>query len=160
MCLRTGGVKLLDFGIAKAAGENTENTEQGLFKGKLAYVAPAQVLHREEVIAADVSEVEHLHDVRVAEQRSDARFLHEHVDEIRRARSLGEDALDDERLPETLRARHHRAIHLGHTAGADPVQKDVSSEAFGLQRRGACRHNLGVIGGTSEKIKGSNSLFH
>ena len=40
MCLRTGGVKLLDFGIAKAAGENTE---QGLFKGKLAYVAPERI---------------------------------------------------------------------------------------------------------------------
>jgi len=43
MCLRTGGVKLLDFGIAKAAGDNTENTEQGLFKGKLAYVAPERI---------------------------------------------------------------------------------------------------------------------
>jgi serine/threonine protein kinase len=43
MCLRTGGVKLLDFGIAKAAGEQTENTEQGLFKGKLAYVAPERI---------------------------------------------------------------------------------------------------------------------
>src|SRR4051794_11270304 len=43
MCLRTGGGKLLDFGIAKAAGENTENTEQGLFKGKLAYVAPERI---------------------------------------------------------------------------------------------------------------------
>ena len=43
MCLRTGGVKLLDFGIAKAAGDNSENTEQGLFKGKLAYVAPERI---------------------------------------------------------------------------------------------------------------------
>ena len=43
MCLRTGGVKLLDFGIAKAAGEQSENTEQGLFKGKLAYVAPERI---------------------------------------------------------------------------------------------------------------------
>ena len=43
MCLRTGGVKLLDFGIAKAAGDSTENTEQGLFKGKLAYVAPERI---------------------------------------------------------------------------------------------------------------------
>jgi eukaryotic-like serine/threonine-protein kinase len=42
MCLRTGGVKLLDFGIAKA-GDQTENTEQGLFKGKLAYVAPERI---------------------------------------------------------------------------------------------------------------------
>jgi len=36
-------VKLLDFGIAKAAGEQSENTEQGLFKGKLAYVAPERI---------------------------------------------------------------------------------------------------------------------
>jgi eukaryotic-like serine/threonine-protein kinase len=43
MCLRSGGVKLLDFGIAKAAGDQTENTEQGLFKGKLAYVAPERI---------------------------------------------------------------------------------------------------------------------
>ena len=43
MCLRTGGVKLLDFGIAKSADDNTENTEQGLFKGKLAYVAPERI---------------------------------------------------------------------------------------------------------------------
>jgi serine/threonine protein kinase len=43
MCLRAGGVKLLDFGIAKAAGDNSENTEQGLFKGKLAYVAPERI---------------------------------------------------------------------------------------------------------------------
>jgi serine/threonine-protein kinase len=43
MCLRTGGVKLLDFGIAKSADDNTESTEQGLFKGKLAYVAPERI---------------------------------------------------------------------------------------------------------------------
>src|SRR5262245_35743823 len=43
MCLRTGGVKLLDFGIAKASGDQSENTEQGLFKGKLAYVAPERI---------------------------------------------------------------------------------------------------------------------
>ena len=47
MCLRTGGVKLLDFGIAKAARRAArENTEQGLFKGKLAYVAPERIKQR------------------------------------------------------------------------------------------------------------------
>ena len=69
------------------------------------HVAAAQVLHREEVVAADVAEVEHLDDVRVAEQRADARLLHEHVDEVGGARSLGEDALDDEGLPEALARR-------------------------------------------------------
>src|SRR4029079_12783059 len=43
MCRRTGGAKLLDCGIARAAGDNSENTEQGLFKGKLAYVAPERI---------------------------------------------------------------------------------------------------------------------
>jgi serine/threonine-protein kinase len=44
MCLREGGVKLLDFGIAKALNECApENTEQGVFKGKLAYTAPERV---------------------------------------------------------------------------------------------------------------------
>ena len=45
MCLRTGGVKLLDFGIATAADTavGPENSEQGAFKGKIAYIAPERV---------------------------------------------------------------------------------------------------------------------
>ena len=44
MCLRTGGVKLLDFGIAKVFGEaSVEQTQHGLFKGKLAYVPPERI---------------------------------------------------------------------------------------------------------------------
>jgi serine/threonine protein kinase len=44
ICLRAGGVKLLDFGIAKAIGEpEVEKTGQGLFKGKLSYVAPERI---------------------------------------------------------------------------------------------------------------------
>ncbi len=45
MLLRSGGVKLLDFGIAKTQGEFTlgENTETGVCKGKLPYLSPEQV---------------------------------------------------------------------------------------------------------------------
>jgi serine/threonine protein kinase len=44
MCLREGGVKLLDFGIASAVSESViEQTEQGSFKGKLAYIAPERL---------------------------------------------------------------------------------------------------------------------
>ena len=44
MCLREGGVKLLDFGIASALSEaQVENTAQGTFKGKLAYMAPERL---------------------------------------------------------------------------------------------------------------------
>jgi eukaryotic-like serine/threonine-protein kinase len=45
MLTRAGGVKLLDFGIAKTQGEFNlaENTETGVCKGKLPYLAPEQV---------------------------------------------------------------------------------------------------------------------
>jgi len=44
MCLRTGGVKLLDFGIAKTVdASGIESTEKGEFRGKLAYMAPERV---------------------------------------------------------------------------------------------------------------------
>jgi eukaryotic-like serine/threonine-protein kinase len=45
MLLRSGGVKLLDFGIAKTKGEFKvgENTETGVCKGKLPYLSPEQV---------------------------------------------------------------------------------------------------------------------
>ena len=47
MCLRTGGVKLLDFGIAKTVAESgVESTEKGEFRGKLAYMAPERVQDR------------------------------------------------------------------------------------------------------------------
>jgi serine/threonine protein kinase len=45
MLLRAGGVKLLDFGIAKSQGRFSfgENTETGICKGKLPYLSPEQV---------------------------------------------------------------------------------------------------------------------
>lgn len=44
MCLTTGGVKLLDFGIAKALGERGEDPQEAAsFKGKLSYTAPERL---------------------------------------------------------------------------------------------------------------------
>src|SRR5262249_52106657 len=40
----TGQVKLVDFGIAKATSMRGETTEEGVLKGKLAYMAPEQLL--------------------------------------------------------------------------------------------------------------------
>ena len=46
-------------------------------------VAAADVLHRDEVLALDVAELEDLHDVRVVEARRQLRLLDEHADERR-----------------------------------------------------------------------------
>jgi Protein kinase domain len=45
MCLRAGGVKLLDFGVASALGETeSSDAESRAFRGKLSYAAPEYVL--------------------------------------------------------------------------------------------------------------------
>jgi serine/threonine-protein kinase len=54
-----GQVKVVDFGIAKAAGRMTENTRAGVIKGKLAYMSPeqargAEVDRRTDVFAVGV----------------------------------------------------------------------------------------------------------
>ena len=95
-------------------------------------IAPADILHRQEVGPADVAEVEHLHDVRVVQERVDSRLLDEHVDEVRRLRPLGEDSFDDERPLEALHAGHHGAEHLRHPAHSDPIEKDVATEFLRL----------------------------
>jgi serine/threonine protein kinase len=47
MCLREGGVKLLDFGIASAVAEVApQEREEGSFQGKLGYMAPERLRNR------------------------------------------------------------------------------------------------------------------
>lgn len=48
-----GAVKLIDFGIAKAANRGTK-TAVGMLKGKLAYLAPEQVVHKAVDHRADI----------------------------------------------------------------------------------------------------------
>jgi serine/threonine protein kinase len=48
-----GSVKLIDFGIAKAANRGTK-TAVGMLKGKLAYLAPEQVVHKHVDRRADI----------------------------------------------------------------------------------------------------------
>jgi serine/threonine-protein kinase len=44
MVAESGVVKLLDFGVAKALGRSAGETDTGLIRGKLAYLAPEQVV--------------------------------------------------------------------------------------------------------------------
>jgi serine/threonine protein kinase len=58
ICCYGGGVKLIDFGIARAAGKVSQ-TRAGLIKGKVCYMSPEQLReqpmdHRSDIFAAGV----------------------------------------------------------------------------------------------------------
>lgn len=66
-----GQVKIIDFGIAKAASHNT-NTNEGLIKGKLAYMSPEQangevIDHRSDIFSLGIILYELLADKRMFE---------------------------------------------------------------------------------------------
>jgi serine/threonine protein kinase len=57
MLLRAGGVKLLDFGIAKASAalqDGGHTTATGMVKGKLSYLSPEQVKHEAVDVRTDI----------------------------------------------------------------------------------------------------------
>ena len=69
-----GQVKLIDFGIAKAASHNT-TTQEGLIKGKLAYMSPEQangeiIDHRSDIFSTGIILYELLADKRMYEGES------------------------------------------------------------------------------------------
>jgi hypothetical protein len=103
-------------------------------------VAAAQVLHRQEVVTLDLPEVVHLHDVRVLEQRRDARLVDEHLDEVLRGGLLLADALDDELPLETPRSVGDRPVDLGHAPAIDRLYQEVPAEPPALLGLGALIH--------------------
>lgn len=82
MCLRAGGVKLLDFGIAQAIGEMDEDSDpEGGFKGKLGYMAPERLLnapqdHRVDLFALGTVMWEMLTGRRLFYGKSDEEKMH------------------------------------------------------------------------------------
>ena len=66
-------------------------------------VLALDVLHRDEVRAVDLPDVEDLDDVRVRERGRDARLVEEHLDERLVLVHRGQDALDDDELLEARR---------------------------------------------------------
>ncbi len=79
----TGGVKVLDFGIAKAASQ-PHLTKTGVVKGKMAYMAPEQMArkpldHRADIYALGVVLYELLAGARPYEASSELALLHARV---------------------------------------------------------------------------------
>jgi eukaryotic-like serine/threonine-protein kinase len=118
-----GEVKVLDFGIAKA-NRQTEQTEVGVIKGKLRYMAPEQVSGlpadpRTDVFAAGIVLWEALTHQRLWAGVSDAKLLqHAMAGSVPPPRSLAPDAPDElERIclrataPE-MRDRFHSAQEM------------------------------------------------
>ena len=59
------------------------------------------------------------HDVRVIEQRGEARLVEEHANELRVRREVREDPLDDDQRPEPRNVARQREVDLRHPAGGE-----------------------------------------
>ena len=89
-------------------------------------------LHRDEQVPVELSELEHLHDVRVREHRRDPRLVDEHRDELGVVEQRRQDLLDRALFGEPTRTEHPSTKHLGHSATPDALQQEVTAKAARL----------------------------
>jgi len=101
---------------------------------QLAQVRAVHELHREEVLAVDLAQIEDRHDVGMAEADDELALVDEALDELGVARELRQDLLDDDALLEARRAFHLREIDLAHPAGGEPRTEVIAPE----RRRFVC----------------------
>jgi hypothetical protein len=129
-----------------------------------------EILHRDEVAALGLTEVIDVDDVRVLDERRDARFVEQHVDERFLARQVLVHELDDDQLFEARGSALDRQLHLRHAALADPCDQLVTAQLrrtlAGLPRSGhaeivaqtggAIRVGM-TLTGTCERTRSSRS---
>src|SRR5262249_1352825 len=100
------------------------------------------VLHRDvrdAVVLVDVVDVD---DVRVVEQRADARLVEEHLDDPRIVGELGAQPLDHDFLLEAGHRGLPRQVDPGHAAGRQPADERVAAAERGrLEVGGAMPHH-------------------
>ena len=93
-------------------------------------VAAQDVFGRQEVLLADLAEVEHGDDVRVHQAGGHVGL----VDELRHhgllLEQLRTQALDDEAATKALGAEDHRRVDLGHAPLTQPVEQHVAAEGL------------------------------
>ena len=100
-------------------------------RGDAPHVAAEDVLLRQEVLVADLAEVEHRDDVRVDQRRAELGLVDELRHHRRIARQLGAQPLDDEGAAEALGAERHRGEHLRHPPFAEQIEQQVAAEGGG-----------------------------
>ncbi len=97
------------------------------------------VLHRDEVGAAQPPQIEDLNDIGVVEPRGKQRLVDEHPDELRILRVVRQDRLDDDVLGKPLDACRPGKPHLGHAPGRQTASELVATESLAFRNRLAHR---------------------
>jgi hypothetical protein len=151
LALYNGGVKLLDFGVAKARGRLTRTTSRSL-KGKYGYMSPEQALGREvdrrsDVFALGIVLWECLALKRLFHSESELAIL---------------KAITERPAPPPTRYNPHVPVELEHVAlralSIDPAGRFATADEM---RRAleACLMKLGTMAGASEVAEYLASLF-
>ena len=119
-----------------------------------AEVFSVHVLHRDEVLTVDLTDVEDLDDVRMRERCRDARLVEQHVDERLVLVHRRKDPFDDEELLESRDALLDREEQLRHASRRELADERVLAESarhavhsfcasFGSNRRLGWRRKYG-----------------
>ncbi len=87
-------------------------------------------LHDEEVVLAVVADLDDANDVRVIEQRREARLVEEHANELRVRREVRQDPLDDDEGAKAGNVAGQRQIDLRHAARREASNDLVAPETF------------------------------
>jgi hypothetical protein len=95
----------------------------------------AHVLHGHEVLFVDLTQLEDLHDVRVAQLGRDLGLIDEHLGERGVAGKVRQNALDDKGPLEPGWALDARLEHVGHASPPDAFEERVFAECDRLLKR-------------------------
>ncbi len=102
------------------------------------------VLHHQQELVVLRDHVERLHDVGMANARSQVRLIQELFDERRVGGETSVQTLDGDRAAETGRAIQQSPMDRGHTARRDLTEDDVTSDSHRIGEAGlsACHHRI------------------
>jgi hypothetical protein len=101
-------------------------------------------LQGDEVLAAHLTEVDHLHDLGVQQLGGQLGLVDEHRDEGLVRRQVGQDPLYDQLLFEAVRGQNLRLEDLRHSTGRQPLRERVPPERRGKRVLSLCGHRLAI----------------
>src|SRR6185295_15499963 len=108
--------------------------------------------HHEVEVVRLVHDVDGLHDVRMTNAGDDARFVHEHRDELRIAPQVRVEALHGDGAAEADRAEQPAEMDRGHPARRQLVEQSIAPN----DKRPHARSSVGPLG----RVTKSRSLSY